>query len=157
MNARQLLGAIGELDESFYAACEAYVPSKRGMTVAKRVAIVTVALLSLFCLSYLAIPTVRAFFQHTAVEETPHYIQLPPELTTWSEPIQANGAYTTQAGIVRGDTMYLLTQEEYRQITDEGADPDEVLAKREVWAAQWKDYTPPAQNDPPQDGTMVME
>lgn len=156
MNTIQLLSAIGELDETFYEDCDAYVPSKRGKNIAKRVAIVTVALLSLFYLSYLAIPTVRAFFQQKTVEETPHYIQLPPELTTWSEPASEDG-YCTQAGIVRGDTMYLLTKEEYHKIMDEGADPDEVLGERENWAAEWKDYTPPEQDAQPQDGVVVME
>lgn len=156
MTTRELLNAIGELDEVFYAECDAYVPPKRGKNIAKRVAIVAVALLGLFYLSYLAIPTVRAFFQQKDVEEIPHYIQLPPELTTWSEPT-AGGGGCTQAGIVRGDTMYLLTQEEYHKIMDEGADPDEVLAERENWAAEWKDYTPPEQDAPPQDGVVVME
>lgn len=157
MNSRQLLDAIGKLDESFYINCEAYQSPKRGKTVIKRVAIVTFALLGLFYLSYLTIPTVRAFFQHSPMQEPPHYIQLPPELTTWSE-ITSNGGCISHVGILRGDTLYLLTQEEYHKIKDDGADPDEVLAERENWAAEWKDYTAPALDEqPPQDGVLVME
>ena len=35
MNSRQLLDAIGKLDESFYINCEAYQSPKRGKTVIK--------------------------------------------------------------------------------------------------------------------------
>ena len=156
MNSRQLLGAIGELDESFYVSCEAYVPPKRGRGLVKRAAIVTIALVGLFYLSILAIPTVRAFFQGTIGQEVPHYIQLPPELTTWSE-TTPDGGCVSQAGIMRGDTLYLLTQEEYHKIMDDGADPDDVLADRENWAAEWKDYTPAWKEQPPQDGMVVID
>lgn len=65
------------------------------------------------------------------------YIQLPPELTTWSEE-KDDGSSVTDARVIRDNQPYRLTQEEYHRIMDDGESIDEVLADRENWAAQWK-------------------
>lgn len=71
------------------------------------------------------------------------YIQLPPELTTWSEE-KDDGSTVTDARVIRDNQPYRLTQEEYHRIMDDGESIDKVLADRENWAAQWKGYVPHA-------------
>lgn len=82
------------------------------------------------------------------------YIQLPPELTTWSEE-KDDGSSVTDARVIRDNQPYRLTQEEYHRIMDDGESIDEVLADRENWAAQWKGYVPPATIY--QDGTIIEQ
>lgn len=82
------------------------------------------------------------------------YIQLPPELTTWSEE-KDDGSSVTDARVIRDNQPYRLTQEEYHRIMDDGESIDKVLADRENWAAQWKGYVPPATIYP--DGMMIEQ
>lgn len=82
------------------------------------------------------------------------YIQLPPELTTWSEE-KDDGSSVADARVIRDNQPYRLTQEEYHRIMDDGESIDEVLADRENWAAQWKGYVPPATIY--QDGTIIEQ
>lgn len=157
MNERILFDAIGAVDASCLQICDTYTPSGRRGKSAKRAAVVAAVILSAMCIACLTVPEVRAFFAGYTQEKTDYnYIQLPPELTTWSETTSEGGS-VGPAGILRGDTFYLLTQEEYHQLIDDGADPDEVLAAREQWAQEWKDYTPPSVEVPPQSGTIVMD
>lgn len=76
-------------------------------------------------------------------KKTYDYIQLPPELTTWSEE-KDDGSFVSDALVIRDDQPYRLTQEEYHRLIDDGDDIDEVLADRENWAAEWRGYVPPA-------------
>ena len=76
-------------------------------------------------------------------KKTYDYIQLPPELTTWSEEMD-DGSFVSDALVIRDDQPYRLTREEYRRLMDDGDDIDEVLADRENWAAEWRGYVPPA-------------
>ena len=76
-------------------------------------------------------------------KKTYNYIQLPPELTTWSEE-KEDGSFVSDALVFRDDQPYRLTQEEYHRLMDDGDDIDEVLADRENWAAEWRGYVPPA-------------
>ena len=76
-------------------------------------------------------------------KKTYNYIQLPPELTTWSEEMD-DGSFVSDALVIRDDQPYRLTQEEYHRLMDDGDDIDEVLADRENWAAEWRGYVPPA-------------
>lgn len=76
-------------------------------------------------------------------KKTYNYIQLPPELTTWSEE-KEDGTWVSDALVFRDDQPYRLTQEEYHRLMDDGDDIDEVLADRENWAAEWRGYVPPA-------------
>ena len=84
--------------------------------------------------------------------KTYNYIQLPPELTTWSEEVE-DGSFVSDALVIRDDQPYRLTQEEYHRLMDDGDDIDEVLADRENWAAEWRGYVPPTITYP--DSTMI--
>ena len=85
-------------------------------------------------------------------KKTYNYIQLPPELTTWSEE-KEDGSWVSDALVIRDDQPYRLTQEEYHRLMDDGDDIDEVLADRENWAAEWRGYVPPTIAYP--DSTMI--
>ena len=85
-------------------------------------------------------------------KKTYNYIQLPPELTTWSEE-EDDGSFVSDALVIRDDQPYRLTQEEYHRLMDDGDDIDEVLADRENWAAEWRGYVPPTITYP--DSTMI--
>lgn len=82
------------------------------------------------------------------------YIQLPPEMTSWSEE-KEDGTSVSDALVIRDNQPYRLTQEEYHRIMDGDESIDEVLADRENWAAQWKGYVPPAITY--QNSTMVEQ
>lgn len=86
-------------------------------------------------------------------EKQYNYIQLPPEMTSWSEE-KDDGTFVSDARVIRDNQPYRLTQEEYHRIMDDGESIDEVLADRENWAAQWKGYVPPATN---YSGGMIIE
>lgn len=155
MRSEELLEAIGTVDESCLQRCEAYCHGlKRRQKFARRAALFAATLLGGLLAAYLTIPQVAALFGGGKEQEVYDYIQLPPELTSWVEENE-NGGVTTSAGILRGDVLYLLTQEEYHRLMDENADPDQVLAERETWAAQWRDYTPPEDSLP--DGVDIVE
>ena len=87
-------------------------------------------------------------------KKTYNYIQLPPELTTWSEE-EEDGTFVSDALVIRDDQPYRLTQEEYHRLRDDGDSIDEVLADRENWAAEWRGYIPPAVTYP--DSTMIEQ
>lgn len=72
-------------------------------------------------------------------EKKYNYIQLPPEMTSWSEE-KDDGSSVSDARVIRDNQPYRLTQEEYHRIMDDGESIDKVLADRENWAAQWKGY-----------------
>lgn len=142
MKPEELLEAIGAVDESCLHRCEEYQRSRlRRQRRARWAAMLALVLLGGLCIACLAVPRVEALFGGAKEPETYDYIQLPPELTHWEE-VDESGGVTTSAGIVRGGELYLLTQEEYHRLMDENADPDQLLAERENWAAQWRD-TPP--------------
>ena len=145
MNERILLDSIGQVDESLLSLCDEKPKPQRWRRVAKRAALFFLLIGSLAGIVLLTVPEARAWLdrQQKAEEEVRDYIQLPPELTSWSEP-SADGTSTTAVGIVRNGKMYLLTLDEYHAITKDGADADEVLSRRDEWAAQWKGYEPPA-------------
>lgn len=82
------------------------------------------------------------------------YIQLPPEMTSWSEE-KDDGTSVSDALVIRDNQPYRLTQEEYHRIMDGNESIDEVLADRENWAAQWKDYVLPATVYP--EGMMIEQ
>lgn len=82
------------------------------------------------------------------------YIQLPPEMTSWSEK-KDDGTSVSDALVIRDNQPYRLTQEEYHRIMDGNESIDEVLADRENWAAQWKDYVLPATVYP--EGMMIEQ
>lgn len=152
MRAEELWTAIGAVDEDCLRRCEEYRQSlRRRRQLVLRAALFAAVLLSGLCIACLSTPQVAALF--SGQRETYDYIQLPPELTSWSEENEYGGV-TTSAGIVRDGVLYLLTQEEYHRLMDEGADPDQLLAERESWAAQWRGYTPPA-TTPPADAAIV--
>lgn len=154
MRPEELLASIGAVDESCLQRCETYCHRlQRRHKAARRAALFAAALLGGLLAAYLTIPQVAALFGGRREPEVYDYIQLPPELTSWVEEDEAGGV-TTSAGILRGDVLYLLTQEEYHRLMDENADPDQVLAERETWAAQWRDYTPP-ENSQPGDVSIV--
>lgn len=87
-------------------------------------------------------------------EKQYNYIQLPPEMTSWSEE-KEDGTSVSDALVIRDNQPYRLTQEEYHRIMDGDESIDEVLADRENWAAQWKGYVPPAITH--QNSTMVEQ
>lgn len=87
-------------------------------------------------------------------EKIYNYIQLPPELTTWSEEMD-DGSSVNDALVIRDNQPYRLTQEEYHRVIDNGDSVDEVLADRENWAAQWKGYVPPTITYP--DSMMIEQ
>ena len=87
-------------------------------------------------------------------EKKYNYIQLPPEMTSWSEE-KDDGSSVSDARVIRDNQPYRLTQEEYHRIMDDGESIDKVLADRENWAAQWKGYVPPATIYP--DGMMIEQ
>lgn len=93
-------------------------------------------------------------FDEELTEKKYDYIQLPPELTTWSEE-KDDGSSVTDARVIRDNQPYRLTQEEYHRIMDDGESIDEVLADRENWATQWKGYVPPAMICP--DGMTIEQ
>lgn len=82
------------------------------------------------------------------------YIQLPPEMTSWSEE-KDDGTSVSDALVIRDNQPYRLTQEEYHRIMDGNESIDEVLADRGNWAAQWKDYVLPATVYP--EGMMIEQ
>ena len=144
MNEQMLFAAIGDIDERCLQQCEAYHPAQNWKRFLRCVAVFAIVVVGL-----LSIPEVRANIPRPLPEDMrTDYIQLPPELTTWSEPVKDNvyGGYMTSASVFRGE-VYKLTREEYLRITS-GEDIDTVLAERDIWAAEWKDYEPPETNIP---------
>ena len=157
MNQQDLFAAIGAVDDMCLQRCDSYRPSHRWENIAKHAAVFVTVVLVIFFAAYLLVPDVQAFFDGKAQhQKTYDYIQLPPELTTWSLE-DADGFTVSGAGVVRGDTFYMLTLEEYQQIAYENADVDEVLAAREEWAAEWKDYVPSFPEQPSDNGSVVIE
>ena len=66
-----------------------------------------------------------------------------------------DGTSVSDALAIRDNQPYRLTQEEYHRIMDGNESIDEVLADRENWAAQWKDYVLPATVYP--EGMMIEQ
>lgn len=84
------------------------------------------------------------------------YIQLPPEMTTWhEEKADGNGSFGP-AGVVRGERFYMLTQEEFHRVRG-GDDIDAILAERDIWATEWKDYQLPNSTIPTSRNTIVIK
>lgn len=75
-------------------------------------------------------------------------------MTSWSEE-KDDGTSVSDALAIRDNQPYRLTQEEYHRIMDGNESIDEVLADRENWAAQWKDYVLPATVYP--EGMMIEQ
>lgn len=139
MNEQRLFAAIGDIDERCLQRCEAYRPAQSWKRFLRCVAVFAIVVIGL-----LSIPEVRAGILRPLPEDLrTDYIQLPPELTTWSEPVKDSvyGGYITSASVFRGE-VYKLTRDEYLRIQN-GANIDVVLSDRDTWAAEWKDYEPP--------------
>lgn len=144
MNEQVLLAAIGEVDERCLQRCESYRPAQRWRRIAQRAAVVAMILVGLLMLSYYTVPQVRATvdssFSHI---DTRKYIILPPEVTKWEEPVpNEDGGVTSAATMVHSGKGYALTREEYLRLMA-GDDPADILADRDIWAAEWKDYDGP--------------
>jgi hypothetical protein len=142
MNERMLFDSIGQVDDTLLLLCDSKPKPKTWIRVIKHVATFLLILNGVAGVVLLTVPAARAWFDQIQMEEPRDYIQLPPELTTWSE-VSSDGSSIGPVGIVRNNEMYLLTQEEYHAIMLEGADADEILAQRDEWASQWKDYQVP--------------
>lgn len=144
MNEKLLLEAIGGVDEGCLQRCEEYRPARRWQKYAQRAAVVAMILVSLLMLSYYTVPRVRAEFDAEFFRaDTRKYIILPPEVTKWAEPVaNEDGGVTSGATLVHSGKSYALTREEYLRLLA-GDDPADILADRDAWAAEWKDYNGP--------------
>lgn len=144
MNEQQLLIAIGEVDAGCLRRCETYRPAQGWRRFAQRAAVVAMILTAVLMLAYYTVPQVRASVDTNLFHaDTRKYIILPPEVTKWEEPVaNGYGGVTSSSTLVHSGKGYALTREEYLRLIA-GDDPADILADRDIWAAEWKDYDGP--------------